>query len=308
MTVPAEPAGVLVVDKPSGPTSHDVVDRVRQILRVRRVGHTGTLDPFATGVLPLCVGKATRLARFLADSEKEYLATVRLGLATSTDDLHGEPLGPERPVSVDLGGVQEACRGLSGRILQLPPCFSAKRIRGERSYQLARKGVAVERSPVPVTIQALEVTAVDGPVVQLRVRCSGGTYVRALARDLGEALGVGGHLTALRRTWSGRFGLEDAVGWEELGAARERVRPLASLLTELPKVVVGSQGMAALRHGRDLSRGLVQEGFPDVAPARLRVVDESGALLALAVPRGFEPELAGLGVEPVLHPDVVLLG
>ena len=308
MTAPAEPAGVLVVDKPSGPTSHDVVDRVRQILRVRRVGHTGTLDPFATGVLPLCVGKATRLARFLADGEKEYLATVRLGLATSTDDLHGEPLGPARPVAVDLGEVQEACRGLSGRILQLPPLFSAKRIRGERSYQLARKGQAVERSPLPVTIQALEVTAVAGPVVQLRVRCSPGTYVRALARDLGEALGVGGHLTALRRTWSGGFGLEDAVGWEDLGAAWERIRPLASLLTELPRVVVGSEGMAALRHGRDLGRRLVQEGFPDSAPGRVRVLDESGALLALAIPKGFEPGLDRLGVEPVLHPDLVLLG
>lgn len=307
MSSAAEPVGVLVVDKPAGPTSHDVVDRVRKILRVKRVGHTGTLDPFATGVLPVCVGKATRLARFLADSQKEYLATARLGFATTTDDLHGGPLAAERAVQADLVRVQEACRALTGRILQVPPSFSAKRIQGERSYDLARRGVSVDRSAVPVTVHALEVRTVEGSLVQLRVRCSAGTYVRAIARDLGEALGVGGHLTALRRTWSGGFGLEDAVVWEELESARERLRPLSRVLTELPRVVVGPEGVVALRHGRDLGRRLVLEGFPEVAPARVRVVDESGTLLALAVPKGFEPELARLGVEPALHPDVVLL-
>lgn len=307
MTSAAEPVGVLVVDKPAGPTSHDVVDRVRKILRVKRVGHTGTLDPFATGVLPVCVGKATRLARFLAESEKEYLATVRLGFATTTDDLHGEPLGSPQPVAADRARVDDACRGLTGPILQVPPSFSAKRIQGERSYDLARRGVSVNRSAVPVTVHALEVMAVEDALVRMRVRCSAGTYVRAIARDLGEALGVGGHLTALRRTWSGGFGIEDAVGWEDLEGARELLRPLSSLLTHLPKLVVGPEGVVALRHGRDLSRRLVIEGFPEVTPVRVRVVDEAGALLALAVPKGFEPELARLGVEPVLHPDVVLL-
>ncbi len=307
MTSAIEPVGVLVVDKPVGPTSHDVVDRVRKILRVKRVGHTGTLDPFATGVLPVCVGKATRLARFLAESEKEYLATARLGFATTTDDMHGEPLAVERAVQADLARVQEACRALTGRILQVPPSFSAKRIQGERSYDLARRGVSVDRSAVPVTVHALEVRTVEGPLVRLRVRCSAGTYVRAIARDLGEALGVGGHLTALRRTWSGGFGLEDAVVWEELESARERLRPLSGVLAELPRVVVGPEGVVALRHGRDLGRRLVLEGFPEAVPARVRVMDEAGALLALAVPKGFEPELARLGVAPVLHPDVVLL-
>ncbi len=308
MIPPAETVGVLVVDKPAGPTSHDVVDRVRQAFCVKRVGHTGTLDPFATGVLPVCVGKATRLARFLAESEKEYQATVRLGLATTTDDLNGEPLGAAQPVGANSEQLQEACRALSGRIQQLPPSFSAKRIQGRRSYQLARRGLSVERSSVPVTVHALEVTAVEPPLVRLRVRCSAGTYVRAIARDLGAALGVGGHLVALRRTWSGGFGIEDAVGWEQIGASSEQLRPLSAVLTHLPKLVVGPEGVAALHHGRDLTRRLVLTGFPEAAPVRVRVVDEAGSLLALAVPRGFEPELRRLGVDPALHPDVVLIG
>jgi len=306
--VTGEPAGVLVVDKPAGPTSHDVVDRVRQVLRVKRVGHTGTLDPFATGVLPVCVGKATRLARFLAESEKEYLATVRLGFATSTDDLHGEPLGSPQPVAMDRARVEAACCGLRGPILQLPPSFSAKRVRGERSYELARRGLEVDRNVVPVTVHALEVTEVEPTLVRMRVRCSAGTYVRAIARDLGEALGVGGHLIALRRTWSGGFGLEAALAWDDLEGARERLRPLSAVLTDLPAVVVGPEGVEALSHGRDLNRRLVIAGFPGVGPDRVRVVDEAGALLALAVPKGFDPPLARLGIEPTLHPDLVLLG
>jgi len=299
--------GVLVVDKPAGPTSHDVVDRVRHVLGVRRVGHTGTLDPFATGVLPLCVGKATRLVRFLADGEKAYRATVRLGFATTTDDLLGEPLGATRPVHAQLAEIREACRDLTGAIVQVPPAYSAKRIAGQRSYSLARQGIAVERPPVPVTVHVLDVRSVVDDRVELEVRCSPGTYVRGLARDLGAALGVGGHLAELRRTESGGFGLETAVAWDDLAtSARERLLPLSSVLLELPVVRVGAEGAAALRHGRDLDRTLVVEGFPETAPRRVRVLDEAGALVALAVPRGFGVVAAGLSVEPMLHPDVVL--
>ncbi len=299
--------GVLVVDKPCGPTSHDVVDRVRGVLRVRRVGHTGTLDPFATGVLPLCIGKATRLVRFLSEGDKAYRATVRLGFATTTDDLLGEPLGPPRPVDVTLAAIRQACVGLVGRIAQVPPIYSAKRIAGRRSYSLARQGAAVAREPVAVTVHALDVVHAEADRVEVEVRCSPGTYVRALARDLGAALGTGGHLVALRRTLSGGFGLDDAVAWDDLGAlARQRLRPLSSVLHDLPAVCVGRDGIAALRHGRDLDRSLVIAGFPEAAPPRLRVLDESGALLALAVPKGFGPSAPGLRVEPALHPDVVL--
>jgi tRNA pseudouridine55 synthase len=299
--------GVLVVDKPAGPTSHDIVDGVRRLLQVRRAGHTGTLDPFATGVLPVCVGKATRLARFLADGEKVYRATVRLGFATTTDDATGEPLGPPRAASLTRGAIDQAARGLTGEILQRPPAYSAKRVGGRRLYDLARRGVEVERAPSRVSVYALDVLEVSGDTVEMEVHCSPGTYVRALARDLGERLGVGGHLAALRRTRSGGFGLDEAVRWEPSAEeAARRLLPLSDVLTELPAVAVGAEGREALRHGRDLDRRLVTRGFPASAPSRMRVVDDAGALLALAVPRGFEPAGPGLTVEPVLHPDVVL--
>ncbi len=300
--------GVLVVDKPAGPTSHDVVERVRRALRVKRAGHTGTLDPFATGVLPVCLGKATRLARFLSEGDKAYRATVRLGFATTTDDLTGEPLGVPRAVQADEAAVRRASVRLTGALRQVPPAYSAKRVEGQRLYDLARRGVAVERVAVPVTVHALDVVSVEDDRVVLDVRCSAGTYVRALARDLGEALGTGGHLHALRRTEAAGLGLAGAVAWDELtAAATDRVLPLDTLLPQFPAVVVGEEGAAAVRHGRDLDRRLVAHGFPVApTPARLRVLDGSGHLLALAVPRGFGPRVPGLPAVPDLHPDVVL--
>jgi tRNA pseudouridine55 synthase len=304
------PDGVLVIDKPSGPTSHDVVDRVRKALGQRRAGHTGTLDPFATGVLPVCVGKATRLVRFVAEGDKVYRASVRLGFATTTDDLLGEPLGEVRPVRLDLAALRAACRQLSGALMQVPPLYSAKRVSGHRMYHLARQGVAVAREAVPVAVHAFDVVAFDHDRVEVEVRCSPGTYVRALARDLGEELGVGGHLAALRRTRTGGFGLEHALAWDDVPArARQAVLPLSSLLTDMPAVTVDGDGAAQLRHGRDLGRARVLSGFPSAdPPPRLRILDEAGALLALAVPQGFGPPVPGLPVEPVLHPDVVLVG
>lgn len=300
--------GVLVVDKPSGPTSHDVVDRVRRALDVRRIGHTGTLDPFATGVLPVCVGKATRLVRFLADGPKVYRAVVRLGYATTTDDRMGEALSAPRAVAVDLETVRAACSRLTGDVLQTPPFYSAKRVGGRRLYELAREGAVVERRPVPVQIHALDATALSEGSVEMEVRCSPGTYIRAIARDLGELLGTGGHLAELRRTWTSGFGLEGAVPWDEVTPeAATRIRPMSELLPELPAVRVGAEGLQALRHGRDLGRSLVRDDFPAGPPQRLRILDEAGALVALAVPRGFGPAPEGLRVEPVLHPDVVLL-
>ena len=301
-------SGVLIVDKPAGPTSHDVVDRVRRAFGERRVGHTGTLDPFATGVLPVCVGKATRLARFLAAGEKIYRATVRLGFATDTDDLTGAPLGPAVAVSVEPDAVRQALLALTGEILQVPPAYSAKRVAGERLHERARRGAAVVPAPVRVTVHALELQDLAGDRLELEARCSPGTYVRALARDLGEVLGVGAHLVALRRTRSGGFGLDGAVTWDELAAVSlQRLIPLSEVLLELPAVLVDDAGLAALRHGRDLDRARVASGFPDEPPERLRVLDGSGRLVALAVPRGFGFRAPGLRLEPVLHPDVVLV-
>ncbi len=299
--------GVLVVDKPAGPTSHDVVDHVRRSLRLRRVGHTGTLDPFATGVLPVCVGKATRLARFLAAGEKTYRATARLGFATTTDDGTGTPLSAPREVSVDRAQVEAAARTLVGEQMQVPPAYSAKRSGGERLYDLARRGVAVERLPVRVVVYALDVRRAEGAEVEMEVRCAPGTYVRALARDLGERLGTGAHLVALRRIRSGTFGEETAVGWDDVPVrGREALVPMAALLPDLPAVTVTDEGERALRFGRDLAAPLLVGGFPAATGPRWRVLDGSGALVALASPRGAATE-GELPVDPVLHPDIVLL-
>ena len=305
-----DPHGVLIVDKPAGPTSHDVVDRLRRILHTRRIGHTGTLDPFASGLLPLCVGKATRLSRFFTAHDKAYTATVRFGFATTTDDVQGEALGPARDGVVDPDRLREAAAAFVGVIEQLPPAFSAKRTAGERHHDLARAGKVVERTPCRVTVHSIEVRVVGDDRAEMDVVCGAGTYIRALARDLGERMGTGAHLVALRRTRSGALTLEDAVPLAEVDAttAAQRLIPMGQLLLEIPAIVVGARGAAALRYGRGLSRELVVAGFPGEAPAeRFRIVDEAGSLLALGTPRGFGQSTLGLSVDPTIHPDIVLL-
>jgi tRNA pseudouridine55 synthase len=298
--------GVLVVDKPAGLTSHDVVDRVRRALGIRRVGHTGTLDPFATGVLPVCVGRATRLVRFLSGGEKEYRATVRLGFSTTTDDLTGEPLAAPRPADLPLDRLEAALAALVGSFDQVPPAFSARHVGGRRLSELARLGEAVPRAASPVTVHALELLARRADAIDISVRCSPGTYVRALARDLGERIGTGAHLTALRRTRSGDFDLSRAVSVDDLSGAAERLLPLSSLLLGVPAVRVGAEGRQLVRHGRELGREVVLQGFPEVPVERVRVLDASGMLLAIAVPKGLSPAPSPLPRVPVLHPEVVL--
>ncbi len=302
--------GVLVVDKPAGPTSHDIVDRVRQAFGLRRVGHTGTLDPFATGVLAVCLGKATRLARFLAEGEKLYRATIRLGFATTTDDATGDPIGEALAVHVQREALTAALARFTGSFDQVPPAYSAKHVGGRRLYELARRGETgtAPRRAVPVTVHAIELLEAAGDLVEIEVRCAPGTYIRALGRDLGEDLGVGGHLTALRRLRSGAFGLEHAVAADRVVASsRSMVIPLSGLLDAMPAVRVSAEGREAVRHGRALGRVLVASGFPESPPDRVRVLDESGRLLALAVPRGFGLPTPGLPLDPVLQPDVVLV-
>jgi tRNA pseudouridine55 synthase len=302
-------SGVLVVDKPVGPTSHDVVDRVRRTLRFRRAGHTGTLDPLASGVLPVCVGKATRLVQFLSGGEKVYRAAVRLGFATTTDDAGGEPLSDPRPVRVTRAEIEAASRALVGDIEQVPPAFSAKRTEGKRHYDLARAGCEPDRRPCAVTVHALEIVSEPhDDTFEMEVTCSAGTYIRALARDIGQRLGTGGHLAALRRVRSGAFSLEEAVtldALKEQGMAR--LIPMGRLLPEMPEVRLGAPGVEAVRHGRMLGPDLVLSGFPDAPPERLRLLDEGGALVALARPKGFGAEIPDLPIDRVLHPDIVLL-
>lgn len=208
--------GVLNIDKPIGLTSHDVVKKVRRILGIKKAGHTGTLDPEATGVLPILIGKATKISRFLMDSDKEYLCKMRLGVKTDTGDSTG------RIISISPGtfpSEEEICKvfkKFSGKILQIPPMHSAIKIKGRPLYSLARKGIEIERKAREVMIHRLDILDIKGPEVSFRVLCSKGTYIRSLVSDIGDALSVGAHIVSLRRTLAGRFRIEDSISLEEL--------------------------------------------------------------------------------------------
>jgi tRNA pseudouridine55 synthase len=236
----AWPSGLLIVDKPGGMTSHDVVARVRRLARTRRVGHAGTLDPMATGVLVVGIEKATRLLGHLMLTEKTYHATIRLGQATSTDDAEGEPAGGGSAAGVTAEALDAGIAGLTGDILQVPPGVSAIKVNGQRAYKLTRAGAAPELAARPVTVRQFSITGIrrDGDLLDVGVvvRCSSGTYIRALARDLGAALGTGGHLTALRRTAVGPYTIAVAHTLSELegqqqSPERERVNPAPSAAT-----------------------------------------------------------------------------
>lgn len=280
--------GLLVIDKPQGMTSHDVVQRVRRLLRTRRVGHAGTLDPLATGVLLVAVGEATRLVEFLMEGEKTYRTVLRLGEVTDTQDSEGNVI-ERRPVAdIDEKRVKQACRALTGTILQIPPMYSALKRGGVPLYQLARKGEVVERSPREVTIRRLDLLDVRIPEITLEIDCSKGTYVRTLCHDLGEILGPGAHMTALRRTRSGTFGVGEAITMEELAeavpAGREVLIPLDEVLRGIPSLEATEDAAARLRHGIPPEVESVSGHLPEIGSAvRLTA---GGKLLAIA---RFEP-------------------
>jgi tRNA pseudouridine55 synthase len=303
MTVPTpgSPDGVLVVDKPAGLSSHDVVAAVRRALGGARVGHTGTLDPIATGVLPLLIGRATRLARYLAGAHKSYEADVRFGWATDTWDSAGAPTGPPRSAELDRGRLEAALDAFRGTFLQQPPAYSAKKVRGTRAYALARASREVELDPVQVTVASLHLDGLAGDTAKLVLTVSAGFYVRAFAHDLGAALGVGAHLAGLRRTSSGEFDLSQAVPFaalmENLGAAAAALIPLGAVLTHLPGCRVNGEGLRWVHHGRDLEPRLLIDAPPAAPVGPLRLLDEEGALVALAVVREGSD---------ALHPAVVL--
>jgi tRNA pseudouridine55 synthase len=301
--------GVLVIDKPAGPTSHDVVAVARRALGGARVGHTGTLDPLATGVLPLVVGRATRLASFMTGADKEYIARIRFGIATATYDAEGLDAEARSAPATGLADsvVRRALEGFVGRYQQTPPPFSAKKIAGTPAYKLARHDAAVVIRPVDVTVTELELLSFAQDEAQVRLVCSSGFYVRSLAHDVGATLGCGAHLAGLRRTRAGEFSLSDAVTLDVVAAGAVDVVarclvPLGRLLGRLPSVVVSASGAKRVGHGADLGpRDL--EGPPAAqvmgpsTDAVWRLVDTSGMLLALA-----ERRAGGL-----LHPVVVLV-
>jgi tRNA pseudouridine55 synthase len=281
--------GVVVIDKPSGLTSFDVVRRVRRVLGERRVGHTGTLDPMATGVLPVCLGEATKLVPFLVEGDKEYEAEARLGVTTDTLDATGTVVAEADASQVSRDDVTRALARFVGTLAQRPPMHSAVRIGGQRLYKLARRGVEVERAARPVVVHAIELLRFAAPTLSLRIRCGKGTYVRSLVDDLGAALGVGAHLTALRRTRVGRFTLADAVPLDTVG-------PLTPLLT--PAEALADHATVALDEPqtRDVRAGKLRTiaGLPVPLGAgpHVRLLGPDGTLVAVAESDGQRLTLA----------------
>jgi tRNA pseudouridine55 synthase len=258
-------AGVLLVDKPVGPTSHDVVDLARRSLGSRRVGHFGTLDPFASGLLVLGVGPATRLAPFCVDHSKIYRAAVRLGQRSDTDDSEGmiEPVSVSDPP--DRAVVERACAAWVGAVRQVPPSYSAEHVGGRRAYALARAGETVTLEAAPVRIDSIQIERYEWPDLVILVHCGPGTYVRALARDLGEELGTGGHCAALRRLASGPFRVEDALSWSELSVATTARGALMSswrAVAELSAVTVDADAQRAFAQGKEVPVPPGAQGSP----------------------------------------------
>jgi len=269
--------GVLVIDKPAGPTSFEVVQRVRSLLSVKKAGHTGTLDPMATGVLPVCLGEATKVAGLLTEGDKAYDAVVRLGVETDTQDAQGKVLA-ERPVPpLDRERLEAALEKFRGTFTQVPPMFSAVKVSGKRLYELARAGEEVPREGREVTVHELLLRDFSATEVRLSVRSSKGFFVRTLAHDLGQALGCGACLKALRRTASGPFTLSRAVPLDKLDPAQAKalVVPVAEALAFLPAFAVSKADEARVTHGVPLE-------VPPGVSGRVRVVGPGGALLALA--------------------------
>jgi tRNA pseudouridine55 synthase len=290
--------GVLIINKPAGFTSHDVVNRVRRILQQRSVGHMGTLDPLATGVLPLVVGNLTRLAQFYTGSEKTYEGTIRFGFATDTYDSDGEATGQAQPVTLSLTELRELANSFRGMIEQTPPPFSAKKINGVPAYKLARKKKEVALKPAQVEVKELEILTTEGDRARFRARVSSGTYIRSVAHDMGQQMGCGAHLEKLCRTSVAEFQLDESHTLEELQSAASHnkleemfVHP-RKLLPEIPFVTANEDMAARIRSGRSVN-------LPEFSDARLvKVFFGQRELIAIAT------RIAGT----LFHANVVLSG
>jgi tRNA pseudouridine55 synthase len=309
---PAPFDGALVIDKPQGRTSHDVVDAVRHLAGMRQIGHLGTLDPLATGVLVLLLGRATRLVQFYNGRRKRYTAGFRFGFATDSYDSDGEAQGPEVPVTLDAAVLQKLADEKIGRFAQMPPAFSAKKVHGRPAYELARKKQAVELKAAEVELFEYRLTGIEGQRARFVIECSSGTYIRSLAHEMGQQLGSGAHLAEIKRTAVGEFSIEQAIQLEELAEANRHGKfascliPLEALLPNFPRIDVLPVVEKRVRHGSkfnisvsqllpgraDLPPGATQAldgGEPK--PARLRVFGQQ-KLIAIAeavVPRTYQP-------------------
>ena len=274
----AEYQGIIVIRKEKGFTSHDVVAKLRGILHMKKIGHTGTLDPDAVGVLPVALGKGTKLVDLITDKEKIYEAVLRLGITTDTQDMSGTVL-EEKPVNVTEQQVKETIAGFVGEQLQIPPMYSALKINGKKLYELAREGKTVERKARPVCFYQIEVLDIQLPVVRIRVACSKGTYIRTLCHDIGQKLGCGGCMEQLLRTRVGRFSLEESHTLSEVeqavadGTVCKWIYPVENVLAEYPKIQADPYGDRLLQNGNPLSENLVDEQHKE---GRVRMYASNG--------------------------------
>lgn len=278
--------GILVIDKPAGWTSHDVVNKARRILQEKRIGHTGTLDPLATGVLVLCLGKATRLVRYLESDDKAYTAQLKLGITTETLDSEGKVLDTREYTPPSLERIKEVLAGFQGAISQRPPAFSALKVSGIPSYRLARQGTPPKHGERTVTILSIDLLEYRDPLIRFSVQCSKGTYVRTLCADIGERLGMGAHLTSLIRTQAGQFGLEQAITLERLaemaagGNGGSALIPPEEALHKLRSVIVDRVAAERIAHGSSLE--IPADGLPEGGSDPIRILGHDGQLLAVA--------------------------
>lgn len=295
--------GILIIDKPEGLTSHDVVARARRILKTKRIGHTGTLDPFATGVMVILVGRATRLAQFLDKDVKEYEAVVRFGFETDTGDRTGSPrprVQSRKAVSID--DIKSVLNEFHGEIEQIPPMYSAKKVAGKKLYELARKGVEVERKAAKVLIYKLELVddhEIRSPqsAIRIQVACSAGTYIRTLAEDIGRRVGAGAHLTELRRTRAGKFELSKSITLDDLKKLEDpsaALLPITEAVEHLPSMILSAERAVKTKSG--LSTRIADAKFQEGQPVRMH--DEAGDLIAI----GFYDE-----TEKSVQPKIVLV-
>lgn len=310
---PAPFDGALVINKPKGKTSHDVVDAVRHLAGFRQIGHLGTLDPLATGVLVLLLGRATRLVQFYAGRRKRYKAGFRFGFATDTYDSDGEPQGPDTAPVLEARVLEKFTAERIGRFEQMPPMFSAKKVGGRPAYELARKKQAVELKPVEVELYEYTLREIEGSLARFVIECSSGTYIRALAHEMGQKLGCGAHLAEITRTAVGEFSMEQAISLEELLEARKAGKfadcliKLENLLANFPRISVLPVIEKRVRHGSkfNISVSQLQPGRVEPPPGatteldggepkapRLRVFNQQDKLIAIAeavVPRTYQP-------------------
>ncbi|HSR07754.1 MAG TPA: tRNA pseudouridine(55) synthase TruB [Bryobacteraceae bacterium] len=291
--------GVIIVDKAREWTSHDVVNKMRRLAGTRKVGHLGTLDPGATGVLPVVIGRATRLAQFFTRNDKTYEGVIHFGYSTDSYDMDGEPTSAETPVTLERGALEALLDRFRGALLQTPPPVSAKKIAGRPAYELARKGQPVELKPVAVEVYDLQILAIEGCEATIRMHCSAGTYVRSIAHDAGQALGCGAFLKALRRTASGDFKIEQARTLEELAALAleerlgEALIPAAHLLPGFPAELVDAITVGQIRNGRDFR----------VSPFHIR---EDTRYVKAITPQGELIAIGEMRLPRVYHPVLVL--